>query len=354
MKKRLLPLVLLFFICLSGWAQIGKNERFANLFASGAFQQLKIEGQREIANSPKNHIAHHYLGLAFFETGEFKLAVDHLKIACELKPDAQEYYYLALAFGGYAETVNSLKQPFIINDMISALKKSVDIDPNHVEAKFLLSKFYATAPSFFGGDLVMARKYATELASANNGYSNLIEAYIFLKEENTPKAEDRLVKALAINPALEDAYDKLNSIHEENKVPSYLYHLTDQHPSSPYPFYHLALAQAEHHQYKEARANFLKSISNDPEFLPAYYQAGKLSIVTRSGYEEGISFLEKYLSKPVKDHSNLPSHADAHWRIGIIYEELKAKNKAIDHYKSAISLDPDHEAAKAALRKLND
>jgi tetratricopeptide (TPR) repeat protein len=351
MKRLLLVLIILNFFFSEGWTQ-DKNERYVNLFASGNFQQLIIEGQREISNSPNNEIAHYYLGRAFLETGEFKLAVDHLKKACEFKPGSDNHYHLAIAYGNYAETVNPLKQPFIIKDMIGALKKSVDLDLNHIEAKFLLSKFYATAPSFLGGDLAMARKYAIELRSIKNDYSNLIEAYIFIKEDNILKAEDRLLKVLEINPSLEDAYDKLNSIYtsKEEKFPVYLQHVINQHPESPYPLYHLALSQVDHHQYKEARENFLKALSNDSEFMRAYYQAGKLSVITQSGYEDGIIFLKKYLSKPVYKNGLFPSHADAHWRIGMIYEKLKIKSKAIDHYQSAIALDPGHEAAKTALR----
>ena len=355
MRKHVLVFIVLnFFVCES-WSQNQEIGYLAGLLESGNFVKLKVECERNISASSKNRAAHYYLGIVFYETNEFRQAVEHLDLACKLKPDADVYYRLALAYGSLAETVNTLKQPFVINDMVNALEKALSFDTNHNEAKFLLAKFYTSAPSFLGGDLEKAKKYSNELMSVRPEYANLVKGYIFMKEENASSAEDYFLKALEINPSLDDAYDKLNTLcSTKGNFSTYLIKLTSLHPFSPCPFYYLALTQMDNQQYSEASRNFLRAISNDPEFMPAYYQAGKLSVISHTGYEIGIRYLNKYLSKPVGKRNIIPSHADAHWRLGMIYEELKNKNEAISHYELAISLDPDHDAAKQALKKISN
>jgi len=47
-----------------------------------------------------------------------------------------------------------------------------------------------------------------------------------------------------------------------------------------------------------------------------------------------------------------PSHAAAHWRLGIIFEHKQDIDSAKNEYETALKLDPDYKLAKEALEKL--
>ena len=46
----------------------------------------------------------------------------------------------------------------------------------------------------------------------------------------------------------------------------------------------------DNQQYSEVVGIFKKAILNDPEFMPAYYQAGKSSVISHTGYEIELLF----------------------------------------------------------------
>ena len=59
---------------------------------------------------------------------------------------------------------------------------------------------------------------------------------------------------------------------------------------------------------------------------------------------------KEYLSyEPGQDNQSL---AAAHWRLGQLYERKNNKDLAKLEYEAALTLEPDHEAAIKALKKL--
>lgn len=346
-------LLILFIIsCLQSKAQLSITV-YQKLLNEGNYQKLKSECLKQLETTPLDPASLYYLGLVSIELGDNKNAVSYLEKACQVNPKGEYFYRLALANAAYGETAPMFKQPFVAKDIVASLRKAVSQDSKHTEAKYLLAKFYATAPSIMGGDTDLSGKLAEELIIQKREYGEAVWAYIHIENKEWIKAEERAMKALQINPNLSDAYDKMNDIINHtnpNRFPDYLEALEKQHPESVMPKYHLAIAYARVPRYADAR-QLLKTVTQlDPTYAPGFYQLGKLSITSKSYFEEGLTALESYLALRWKKGN--PTYADAYWRMGNIYELINKPSEASTSYRKALELDPNHEGATLAIQKL--
>ncbi len=103
--------------------------------------------------------------------------------------------------------------------------------------------------------------------------------------------------------------------------------------------------------YEKAEEIFLKCLEIWPDNTDPVYQLGKNNLLSGKNLEKGLSYFREYLKhKPPADQ---PEWADAHWRMGMIYEKLGDTRQAASEYKKALELNPDHENAKEALTKVD-
>ena len=66
--------------------------------------------------------------------------------------------------------------------------------------------------------------------------------------------------------------------------------------------------------------------------------------------EEAARLLKRYLTRWPEE--NRPSWADAHWRLGQVYQKQGKAKQAEQEWKKAIQLNPEHNNAKQALERL--
>ena len=90
----------------------------------------------------------------------------------------------------------------------------------------------------------------------------------------------------------------------------------------------------------------------DPTNLLARYQIGKIGALTGRELDLAQASLEEYLRHPPAE--NNPSHAAAHWRLGMIHEHQGERELARAEYETALQLDPTFDQAKAALERLGE
>ena len=102
--------------------------------------------------------------------------------------------------------------------------------------------------------------------------------------------------------------------------------------------------------YAEALRVLQKAIDIDPEQLNALYQIGRTVVFADEQHDVGIEALKQYVEKDLPE--NVPSHASAWWRMGMIYERASRPDEARSAFESALNLDPDHKEAKQALKGL--
>ena len=84
--------------------------------------------------------------------------------------------------------------------------------------------------------------------------------------------------------------------------------------------------------------------------LPAIlYQIGRTASLSGLHLDRGEEALKAYIASPL---ANGPAPANAHYRLGMIYEKKGAKDLARREYQLALELNPRLEDAEKALRAL--
>ena len=103
-------------------------------------------------------------------------------------------------------------------------------------------------------------------------------------------------------------------------------------------------------RFEEAEKTFLKILKIWPDERGAIYQLGRNVVFSGKNLKKGLSYFNEYLKHKPKPGN--PGWADAHWRMGMVYEKLGDKKQAAKEYKRALKLNPDHISSKKSLEKL--
>jgi hypothetical protein len=122
-------------------------------------------------------------------------------------------------------------------------------------------------------------------------------------------------------------------------------------PDSLAPLRGLASVHAAAKRWDAAFAALDRVLARDPGDLTALYNTGRVAALSGARLESGERALRAYLAR--HHRPDLPSHAAAHWRLGMILEARGDLAGARREYGSALRLDPQHADAQAALRALN-
>lgn len=103
-------------------------------------------------------------------------------------------------------------------------------------------------------------------------------------------------------------------------------------------------------KYEQAFTAFEDLIKVYPNYYPAYYQVGKTAVLSKTNLERGIACLQEYLKHPAEEDQ--PTHANANFRLGGLWEHKGDKQSAQKEYETALKLDPNYQEAKNALENL--
>ena len=91
-------------------------------------------------------------------------AIQLAENAVATEPDRAEFQSnLGRVLGQRAGEVSFMQRAFLAHPMLSAFKKSVALDPEHIPGYVGLSQYYTNAPTIAGGGRDMAERYAHEL-----------------------------------------------------------------------------------------------------------------------------------------------------------------------------------------------
>lgn len=103
-------------------------------------------------------------------------------------------------------------------------------------------------------------------------------------------------------------------------------------------------------KYEQAFATFEDLNKVYPDYYPALYQIGKTAVIAKTNLDRGIKCLQEYLKhEPEEDQ---PTIANAHFRLGSLWEIKGDKKTAQQEYEAALKLEPNYQEAKDALEKL--
>ncbi|MDT0295541.1 tetratricopeptide repeat protein [Mesonia ostreae] len=118
------------------------------------------------------------------------------------------------ALGMKALSLSKMQAAFYISDIKFHLKKAAELDPNHIEARWALTKLYMQLPGILGGSTATSYEYTDQLLKISPVDGWLSKGYVASEDENYKAAENYYKKALEVGGSV-TCYTKLIQLYEE-------------------------------------------------------------------------------------------------------------------------------------------
>jgi tetratricopeptide (TPR) repeat protein len=274
--------------------------------------------------------------------------------------DARYHRQLADVDGETAETASLFEKGAWAKKFKAEAEQAAQLDPRNLDARFDLLEYDLQAPRLMGGGRDKASAMAEEIARINPAKGYLAQARIAEDEKNTGAEESWYLKALAAEP---DDYDVLTGIaglYERPPQPKldqarkYAEQAIKAHPGRVEAYSLLAAAYATEGRWDELDAALAGAAKSAPDDLSPYYRAGLAVLNNNNSTGAALVRAEGYFREYLNTdpEGGEPTRAHAHWRLGLVLEREGRKPEAISELKTALQLNPDLNAARKDLRRL--
>jgi tetratricopeptide (TPR) repeat protein len=105
-------------------------------------------------------------GRAAIDRNDPQAALSVLQRAVAQTPDnADAHYLLGVAYGKLAQKANAFRRPSLARHTRDEFERAVQLDPNHLDARWALVQYYELAPGYLGGSEQKARQQAEEIST---------------------------------------------------------------------------------------------------------------------------------------------------------------------------------------------
>lgn len=243
--------------------------------------------------------------------------------------------------------------------MLSTFKKELNtalaLDPNHLDARWEWLGFHLNAPGIAGGDKKKAVAFAEEILriDAERGY--LARAAVAASEKNMPAVEDNYLKALKANPNSYRANLSLANYYSSqpqtrDTAEKYARSALRLDSGRVAAYSTLARIMTRQKHWAELDALLVEAEKNVSDDLTPFYQAGLAIAREGDDFKRAEGYFRKYLTQ--EPEAGRPSHARAHWQLGLVLEKQSRKPEALAELQTAVRMDPEFEPAKKDLKRL--
>lgn len=140
-----------------------------------------------------------HLALAQLRAGEFRDANETLETLHEGFPnDAEAWYLTGLVKLSLVGEVSIFRKVGMANETMEAWETSVSIDPDHLNSRYAIFAFYASAPGIAGGDIEKAKSMIPDLTSRDPGFGAMARGLISSKTDNHEATEAAFREAIVL------------------------------------------------------------------------------------------------------------------------------------------------------------
>jgi tetratricopeptide (TPR) repeat protein len=301
----------------SGWAQ--SVDQGVALHDAGKSSEART---MLLPFGDRDAVAAFHLGQIMIESNEDGKAAEWFEKAVKMNPKSAVYYdWLGRAYGRQAQRANKLKLPFLARKTKNAWETALALDPDNLDVRENLISYYTQAPGFAGGNKEKAREMAIEIKK-RNAYRGAI-------------AVANLCATAKDEPCVEREFNGL--------VTSY--------PDSPSVYVSLAALYANQRLFDKSFALLDQGLRAKPDEPAILYQVGRTASLSGQQLDRGEDALKRYIASPPRRG---PAPANAHYRLGLIYEKKRMPDAARREYRTALEFNPKLEEAKKALAALGN
>lgn len=221
--KKLLGLLLIFPVFIMAQSSFIQAEK---LFVQGHYSQSKPLFEAVLQQHPNHLKTIEYLGDIAGHYQSWDTALFYYQQLQKLQPaQANSHYKYGGALGMKAKASHKFKALGMIGEVRSSFEKAIQLQPNHIDARWALIELYLQLPAIVGGSEKKAIRYANELAAISPVDGYLAHGRIAEYFERYPLAEQHYKKAVAIGSSkvarqkLADLYkNKMNSPEKAKQI----------------------------------------------------------------------------------------------------------------------------------------
>ena len=205
---------------------------------------------------------------------------------------AGEHYRVAReAMAKARQTSNPVELAILGWKIGDELEETVRLDPNQMDARVDLVRYYTVAPRIVGGSAKKARAEAQEIARRDAALGDFANGYINYREKAYGPARLKLREAVRLS---KDAKTKILALTW------------------------LGWLSQETQQYDDAFDAWEQILATDPAHVEALYEIGRTAVFARREIHRGEEALRSYLG--TKRTSDMPSEKEA----GKLLEKLQS------------------------------
>lgn len=259
---------------------------------------------------------------ADLDRGDVDGAIARGEAAAAAAPgDSETWLWLGRAYGRKAQSASVFSKVGFAKKCQAAFEKAVALDPRNIDAREDLLSYYGHAPGIIGGSTEKAREQAAAIARLDTVRGHVATGWVLVREKDYAGAEAQFMKALQAEPTGSRGAVALGNFYVGQK------------------------------RWADARALWQRRLDANPAGdALARFQIARVAYFSGNDLEEGVGHLRAYLSAP--SEPGLPTWADAHWRLGLLYEKLGRRDDAAAELREALKLVPGHVQAKKDLERI--
>jgi len=214
LEKFIYKIIFLFPLMIFSQSDFEKAEK---LFLQGKYALAKPILENVLKDKPSDLKTLEYLGDIEGANKAWTKAMSYYDKLRKLKPNEANYHYkYGGCLGMKAKESNKFKALGMIDEIKASFEKAIQLNPNHIEARWALIELYLELPVIVGGSEKKAQKYANELLKISPVDGYLSKGRIDEYFERYKEAEKNYKQAIAVGGS-KTSYQKLANLYK-NKM----------------------------------------------------------------------------------------------------------------------------------------
>jgi tetratricopeptide (TPR) repeat protein len=328
------------------------------LLENGHWKRLRaLAEQRLKANSNDAQAAYH-LAYLKFQQGDLDATLGLAEKAAALDPkNADVRYLIAGVYGRKAESAGIFSQLGLARRYKREAEATLVINPLHIDARMGLIEYHLRAPGIAGGDKKKADQYLNEIMRIDPAKGYLALARKANIEKQPAQLEGLYLKALEASPRNYGVLLTLAGFYSADTQKKY--DLSENYasdalkaqPNRVGAYVTLAGLYAFQLRWTDLDRIIAEAEKAVPDNFAPYYNAARVLLGSGRDNARAERYFRKYLTQEPEIAG--PTHAHAHWRLGLLYEKMGRKPDAVAELRIALQQKPDLEEAKKDLKRLN-
>lgn len=328
------------------------------LIEAGHWKRARQIAESRIQANPKDAQAYTWLSKVKSGFGDLDGALADAERAVALDGGNASYHgQLAEICALIADKSSALKGLMYVRRMRKEIDAALAIDPKHVDTLLVDMMFTFKAPAIAGGDKRKARSIADRIVSISPAWGYLAHARLLQDSTDDKTTEDMLLKAVKAAPAFYRARASLARFYcctAQHKRPDLAISAANEaiaiDPSAAPAYELLARVYATEGRWQGLDRVLARAEQAVPDDLSFYYAAAAALVESGQDLRRAERYIGRYLGQAVEGRQ--PTHAQARWLLGTLFEKEGRRPDAIREMQTAIRLEPDFELAKKDLKRL--